>query len=149
MDGVSTIARTAMRAPAPLAVMALIFWLSAQPDLDSGLGVWDMILRKLAHAGVFGSLALLWWWALSPSTRRPAAVAAAVSVAYAIVDEYHQTYVEGRSGSAVDVVIDASGVIVAALFVKRYAGWRRTRAGRATNVHTSPSRTRSSNAETS
>src|SRR3954470_13870906 len=33
----------------PLLLMALIFVLSAQPDLSSGLGVWDLILRKLAH----------------------------------------------------------------------------------------------------
>ena len=33
----------------PLALMGLIFFLSAQPDLSSGLGTWDTVLRKLAH----------------------------------------------------------------------------------------------------
>ena len=33
----------------PLAVMTLIFALSATPDLSTGLGPWDMLLRKLAH----------------------------------------------------------------------------------------------------
>ena len=29
----------------PIALMAVIFFLSAQPDLNSGLGVWDTIGR--------------------------------------------------------------------------------------------------------
>ena len=38
------------RAPlVPLALMALIFVLSAQSDLDSGLGMVDLIGRKLVH----------------------------------------------------------------------------------------------------
>ena len=39
----------------PLALMALIFALSAQPDLNSGLGGWDTVLRKLAHMTEFGA----------------------------------------------------------------------------------------------
>ena len=33
----------------PLLLMGLIFFLSAQPDLNSGLGTWDTVLRKIAH----------------------------------------------------------------------------------------------------
>ena len=33
----------------PVALMALIFFLSAQPDLSSGLGTWDLVLRKIVH----------------------------------------------------------------------------------------------------
>jgi hypothetical protein len=98
--------------------MALIFWLSAQPDLDSGLGAWDVILRKLAHAFVFGSLALLWWWALRPLSRRAVPLAAAISLLYAIGDEYHQSFVEGRNGSPLDVCIDLGGIVVAALVLR-------------------------------
>ena len=42
----------------PILVMAVIFFLSAQPDLSSGLGVWDTIGRKIIHAFSYG---LLWW----------------------------------------------------------------------------------------
>ena len=52
----SPLARTARRAPAPVALMAAIFWLSAQSDLDTGLGTWDVILRKVGHAAIFGAL---------------------------------------------------------------------------------------------
>jgi len=44
--------------------MGLIFFLSAQPDLSTGLGTWDFILRKLAHITEYGVLWWLWHWAL-------------------------------------------------------------------------------------
>ena len=48
----------------PVALMGLIFFLSAPPDLSSGLGAWDVLLRKLAHATVYAALTYLWWRAL-------------------------------------------------------------------------------------
>jgi VanZ family protein len=92
----------------PLLLMAVIFALSAQPDLGTGLGTWDTILRKAAHMAEFG---LLWWlWARALGHRGWAAV---IAVAYAISDELHQTTVEGRHGSPVDVLIDSAGVAIA------------------------------------
>lgn len=96
----------------PLAVMTLIFVLSATPDLSSGLGGWDLLLRKLAHITIFGvlwlTLARAWRW------RRPI-LATVVAILYAISDELHQSFVEGRHGSALDVAIDATGIGLAAL----------------------------------
>lgn len=149
---VRPIALAASRAPAPLALMALIFWLSAQPDLDTGLGVWDLILRKLGHALVFGALAALWWWALHPLARRPIPIAAAIALLYAVLDEYHQSFVEGRSGTVSDVAFDLAGIVVASLLLRRYSLGRRlavSRRGRARNVQMSPERTRSANPDAS
>src|SRR3954447_26073084 len=92
-------------APA-IALMALIFFLSAQPDLSSGLGHWDLVLRKLAHMTEYALLFVLWRRALPGTTPW---VAAAIAVAYAITDELHQTRVEGRHGAPVDVLIDGAG----------------------------------------
>jgi hypothetical protein len=105
----------------PLALMALIFGLSAQPDLNSGLGVWDLIGRKLLHATEYGVLVLLWWRALreSAAARFALPVAVAISLAYAAGDEYHQTFVRGRHGTPVDVGIDAVGMALAAALVRR------------------------------
>jgi len=90
--------------------MGAIFALSAQPDLSSGLGILDLVLRKLAHVTEYG---LLWWlWARAFAPERPWA-AAAIAVAYAITDEYHQSFVEGRSGAPIDVLVDAAGVAIA------------------------------------
>ena len=100
----------------PLALMAVIFFFSAQPDLGTGLGVWDTILRKAAHMAEYGLLWFLWVRALG---HRHAALAAAITLAFAISDEYHQTFVEGRRGAPVDVLIDAAGVGLAALLYSR------------------------------
>jgi VanZ family protein len=90
--------------------MGVIFALSAQPDLGTGLGAWDHVLRKLAHMTEYGLLWWLWWRALD--AEHPAA-AAALTIAYAATDEVHQTFVAGRHGTPVDVLIDATGVAVA------------------------------------
>lgn len=105
----------------PLALMGLIFFLSAQPDLSSGLGAWDLVLRKIGHACVFGLLCGLLWRALRTTVPQRRAIAAAwiVTVLYAISDEWHQSFVSGRHGSPVDVLIDAIGATAVAVLVAR------------------------------
>jgi len=102
----------------PLVVMAVIFYLSAQPDLDSGLA-WDLPLRKLAHMAEFGLLWFLWWRALGYGHPGPSI---AIALAYAVSDELHQSFVPGRVGSPVDVAIDALGIGLAGLTASR-ARW--------------------------
>ena len=102
----------------PLALMALIFYLSSRSNLDSGLGDWDLVLRKIGHAGVFGTLALLWWRALGRRGKWPAV---AITVAYAISDEIHQTFVPLRHGTVTDVLIDSAGALIAVALWPRVA----------------------------
>jgi VanZ family protein len=102
-------------------MMILIFALSAQPHLNSGLGPWDTILRKGAHMIEYGLLWRLWWGALD---RRRPLLAVGLSLAYAATDEFHQRYVAGRHGSPWDWAIDAVGVAIAILIVARKRGWR-------------------------
>lgn len=113
----------------PLLLMAAIFALSAQPDLNSGLGAWDIVLRKLAHMVEFGLLWWLWWRALGFGHPAPSV---AIALGYAISDEVHQSFVAGRVGSPVDVAIDAAGIGLAGLaVVLRERRRRRARAGAA------------------
>lgn len=107
----------------PIVVMAVIFALSAQPDLNSGLGTIDLVGRKFVHAGEYALLCFLWWRALRTRVANTPAVAAAfaVAVAYAATDEWHQTFVNGRHGSPIDVGIDAIGAATAALLILRSA----------------------------
>ncbi len=104
---------------APLAWMAVIFLLSAQSDLDSGLGLVDLIGRKIGHLLTYALLAWLWFWTLRGTVRRPMLTAAVISVLYAVSDEYHQSTVENRHGSPVDVLIDSLGVALAAWWSAR------------------------------
>ena len=98
----------------PLILMAVIYGLSAQPGLDSGLGVWDTVLRKLAHIVEYGLLWFLWWRALGYGSPVPAI---AIALGYAATDELHQSFVPDRAGSPVDWAIDAAGVGLAGLAV--------------------------------
>ena len=111
----------------PLLLMAVIFFFSAQPDLNSGLGDWDTIGRKLIHAATYGALWFLWWRALGYGN---AGAAIAITLLYAASDEFHQTFTEGRHGTPVDVLIDATGVMIAyGLAIRGSRGARRPRAG--------------------
>src|SRR5919199_99788 len=105
----------------PLALMALIYVLSDQPDLSTGLGVWDFIARKVVHMSEYALLCFLWWRALRTLAPARAAVALAfcVSLAYAGIDELHQRSVHGRHGTPVDVAIDAVGMGAAAVAIGR------------------------------
>lgn len=113
---------TAGRYGPPVVLMAIIFALSAQPDLNSGLGTWDTVLRKIAHMTEFGLLWWLWWRALGFGHPAPAVL---VTLAYAASDEIHQSFVDGRHGSPWDFAIDALGVGLAGLAVVLWA--RRSR----------------------
>ncbi len=93
-----------------LAWAAVIFAFSSVPDLGTGLGGWDLVLRKIAHAAEFALLGAL----LLRATGK-AGSAFAIGVLYAISDEVHQSFVPGRLGSPIDVAIDAAGVAVGVL----------------------------------
>ncbi len=109
--------RTVLRAVAPLALMGLIFFLSGQ-RADEGLEWWDVIVRKLGHVGGYALLTALWAWALNGAVRRPVTVAAMIAFVYACTDEYHQSFVESRSGTPLDVAVDTVGIALAALLLR-------------------------------
>lgn len=90
-----------------------IYFISDQPSLKSPFDpLWDMILRKILHMAEFGALAALlarmlgfykiiggkaWFLVLS------------LSFFYAIFDEVHQSFIQGRYGTIRDMMIDFNG----------------------------------------
>ena len=94
----------------------VIFTLSSIPSLSTGLGTWDLVLRKIAHATEYALLGLLLVRALLREV--PALV---LGVLYAASDEVHQAFVRGRHASPVDVAIDSVGLLAGVLV------WRRAR----------------------
>jgi VanZ family protein len=96
---------------------AVIFALSSLSDLGTGLGTWDLVLRKIAHATEFAILGALLLRAL-----REELPALALGIAYAASDELHQHFIPGRTGAPLDVAIDAVGV---ALGVTAWRQFRR------------------------
>ncbi|MFC1633050.1 VanZ family protein [Patescibacteria group bacterium] len=102
----------------------VIFILSAQPDLSTGLEQ-EFILRKIGHAVVFGVLALFVYFGLIRSEIiqyrglhkthtfcRDLILTFSITLIYAFSDEFHQTLVAGREGTSLDVGIDLIGILV-------------------------------------
>ena len=82
-------------------------------------------IRKTAHLVEYGVLAALWFRALTRERVRPAParwVALGVAIAWAALDEWIQSNVPSRTGSAVDVAIDTTGAATTLLLAR--CDWR-------------------------
>lgn len=106
-----------LRSWAPVVLWAaVIFAFSSIPSLGTGLGTWDLALRKLAHVTEYAILGAL----LQRALGRPELSILAGSL-YAASDEIHQSFVRGRHGAWYDVVLDSVGVMIGVI------AWRRLR----------------------
>lgn len=100
--------------------LAVIFYLSSRSTITIGSGgLESFVLRKFAHVGEFGVLAVLF---LLPIAKKYGnrnylsfLLAFGLATLFAFGDEFHQTFVFGRHGNLKDVLIDALG---AALFLQ-------------------------------
>ena len=90
----------------------VIFALSSIPALTTGLGTWDLLLRKLAHVVEYAVLGFL----LARAAPEPAALL--LGIAYAASDELHQHFVPGREGVPLDVAIDGVGVVAGVVLMR-------------------------------
>jgi VanZ family protein len=108
--------RALVRVLAPLLLMGVIFYFSAQPA-GGHHAWWVIVFRKLGHITGYALLTTAWWWALRRLVDRPLIWAVGISLAYACSDEFHQTFVRGREGTPRDVGIDLIGMAIAALAI--------------------------------
>lgn len=110
-----------------------VFWLSSLTGDDFGeRGAWFGFVTNLGHAPLFAALGFL---VAAACTRREssdapvfgwrrAAVAVTISQAYACFDEWHQSWVPGRSPDPFDLVTDLMGVVAGVLVVEGVANQR-------------------------
>ena len=112
-----------LRVLLPLAYTAAIFVLSSIPDTETPANALESALRwaspelqNLLHVPLFGGLAWCWDWGLRGwirADRRRLTVALALTLAWSVLDELHQTTVPGRFGSLTDMLLNATGAVLA------------------------------------
>lgn len=80
---------------------------------------YDGIVRKIAHFVAYTVLAFLWYFSVytfpytySGNRYKPICVSFPLCVLFAVSDEYHQSFVDGRAGRFSDVLIDSSGALL-------------------------------------
>lgn len=101
-----------------LLCMAAIFILSHQPGSEVE---WLFPgVDKVAHLGVYAVLGGTVIYAFSAETRRQKrgmvlAAALVVPILFGASDEYHQTWIAGRSSEFLDLVADGTGGLLAGL----------------------------------
>jgi VanZ family protein len=103
--------------------MAVIFALSSQSHLPHPAGMPADFVSLVGHLGVYTVLSILLWGILPrgwPASRR-LAVAFACTMAFALSDEWHQSFVARREMALTDLVIDAVGAMLALLAVRHVA----------------------------
>jgi VanZ family protein len=116
----------------PLVAAAAIFVASSVESLPSTPG--DLSDSTL-HGIAFGTLAALLLRALAGGRWRgvtPAAALAAAGLAmvYGAVDEWHQSFVPGRTPEARDLLADSAGAWIAVLVIWTWSIIRRPRSAR-------------------
>lgn len=91
----------------------------------------QLVVRKTGHVVEYAILAVLCWRAGSAVSEQPpvwswkrAGFTFGLTVAYAITDEVHQSFVSTRMGSAWDVLIDSVGAFIGLILVWTWRRWR-------------------------
>jgi len=111
-----SLARMAGRWLPALIMMVLIFLLSSLPaSALPYFGRWDVLVKKASHALGYAMLALAYHGAL-PRSLAPGyrwLTALFMAALFALSDEFHQSFVDGRTSSLRDVAIDSLGAAVA------------------------------------
>ena len=97
-------------------MMAAIFTFSSMPaTLLPDFGVYDFLVKKSGHAIGYAMLGLAYYYAL-PSRLASGyrwVIALLMAVLFALSDEFHQSFVLGRTSSLRDVMIDGASAALA------------------------------------
>ena len=98
-----------------LLMMALIFFFSSLPSNSvPNFGNYELSIKKGGHALGYLLLGRAYLYGLGRGKKAPW-LAWGFAILYACTDEFHQSFVPGRSPSLVDVGIDTVGTFVGLL----------------------------------
>jgi VanZ family protein len=105
-------------------MMVAIFLFSSLPaSRIPFFGEWDLYVKKGGHVIGYAMLGVSYFFALPPrlSPSYRAFTALLMAVLFALSDEFHQSFVEGRTSTLRDVLIDALGSTAALLAAVAYS----------------------------
>ncbi len=110
----------------PILIMILIWCFSAQNNTESDgisiplatlLGLENGVLRKIAHFTIYlilGVSLVFAFKSLKPKQFpefKPLIISLVIATIYAMLDEYHQSFIPGRDGNPADILIDSLGAL--------------------------------------
>ena len=95
----------------------LVLWLFPNTSPET-MATIHFITRKIAHFTEYAILGFLAARAFRPYPRW-FVISVALVVVYALIDEYHQSFVPSRTASVLDSLIDMAGGITALILVRR------------------------------
>lgn len=110
-----------------LLIFSPAFAASGEEARLQAVEILSFLERKAAHMFLYFMLALLLLAALSFWTGRKRALFTAflLCAAAAVLDEYHQTFVPGRSGEIRDILVDLGGAFAALALAALLSLWRK------------------------
>ena len=116
------------------ALMAAIYFASDRPDAPRLMGAVPDVLAHAAAYAVLGAATLrgLAGARRAGATARAALLAAVLAAAYGMADEFHQSFVPGRTAELRDVLADALGAAAGAALGWAWSIFPDVRAGRRT-----------------
>ncbi|MBP9700606.1 VanZ family protein [Candidatus Woesebacteria bacterium] len=101
---------------------SLIFFLSSQSVLPGApSGVVDFVFKKTAHMTVYAVLYLFALRAFSSSRTQEFKRAAIFTLFFAVSDEFHQSFVPGRTPHPMDIGFDTLGMLAMWGTIKKYS----------------------------
>lgn len=92
---------------------AIFYFSSLRQVKVSDFLVWDFITKKIAHVGEYAIL----YGLIYRATDKNFIVSFIATVLFAVTDEFHQTFVPGRSGTPLDLGFDFSGANISAYLI--------------------------------
>jgi hypothetical protein len=112
-----------MRVALPLLIMAVLYWLSSLPGkpLPGDTAAYALFywisptVQNTLHIPAYAALSWAWGWTLDAwlrTWRAQALGACAITSAYGVFDEWHQSFVPGRYASLSDVAFDMTGALI-------------------------------------
>ncbi len=107
-----------------IAVMGIIFFFSSRtPDQLPHFGVLDILIDQSGHALGYAALGISYAYALPAewTARRRFLLALGMAAAYALTDEYHQSFVPMRSPNLLDIMTDVLGAVIGLTLYWRYS----------------------------